>query len=970
MRRTCQALDTMRNNVVGLLVLLLLGTGCSSLEMKGTPFYTGEYTKRQGPVEDRVNLWPVMYYREPALSVLWPLLEFTDTHMAFRPLFSVYGLEQSNHVYNVLWPLMQFDQQSKDHYIFPFFWGDSYGVGFPLFWHSVHPLDERVGGYDWLFPLWGINRDSVHYSWYALWPFIHGERDGHGSGGHFLPLFGRYDDAGGYIQFEGLLAYQWSSRNAHEVGHALLPLYWYSRDEDGSCFFSLPWWYQSKVSGEDWQCLPPVFFRYADPTGSKIFTPVWLKNSSADGLEGWHAVLPLYYSNKDGTLLSLPFMRWRDGNQATTVIPPLLSWSTSSPQGHDTWLAGPLVHSRCDTASSVQHVLPFFYSASDSNRATFISLPWSSSADSNGEAWRLLPPLFYQSSGTNHSTIITPLWASGHDQSAAWQTLIPLYFSRTNETGQVLATLLGGYRTDETSAHWLAYPLLSWGGRTQEGGEVWALAPLVHGRWGKDGGASHVLPFYYWDGQDKTFLSLPWCRWGEEKEHTTVIPPALSWLHSTPEYEDLWLAGGLAHWSWGAQPNSQYVLPLFYNNPSTGTQLTPLWSRWGDATNQTTMLPFALSWLTQQPGCDDLWLLGPLAHWSWGAQAGSQHLLPLFYNNSITGTQLTPLWWHWKDGEQQKTVIPLALSQYTKKDDERELSVALGLFHNQRDAQGQHRSQLVPVYTYNRDDQSFLTPLFGWQRGERGWVYPVTPLLGLLTGQEHSGGWVFPLYSHVRDTTSGDISDWFLWGHYWKRQMQSRSIFFPFYGYTNFGALGSESPPEQRYGATYGKDFFCIPYSWYRNTETVHPVVLKTRQHEVMPAPLVRDRHLEHGVFPLWSHTAFVSGDQTRTNVDTSVLLMLYDYKRDVQAATATQLEATDYIRSRVLWRLWHYEQTNCTVSVDLFPGITYDRKPDGFKKISWLWRLFRYERDPDGGHKFDLLFIPFVRSGGETTVH
>jgi len=35
-------------------------------------------------------------------------------------------------------------------------------------------------------PLWGINRDSAHYSGYALWPFIHDERDGHGSGGHFF----------------------------------------------------------------------------------------------------------------------------------------------------------------------------------------------------------------------------------------------------------------------------------------------------------------------------------------------------------------------------------------------------------------------------------------------------------------------------------------------------------------------------------------------------------------------------------------------------------------------------------------------------------------------------------------------------------------------------------------------------------------------------------------------------------------
>ena len=69
--------------------LLLLGwlSGCTSAEMKGTPFYRGDYGKRTGPAEQRVNAWPLVYYRNPALSVLWPVLEFTDDHTAVRPIF-------------------------------------------------------------------------------------------------------------------------------------------------------------------------------------------------------------------------------------------------------------------------------------------------------------------------------------------------------------------------------------------------------------------------------------------------------------------------------------------------------------------------------------------------------------------------------------------------------------------------------------------------------------------------------------------------------------------------------------------------------------------------------------------------------------------------------------------------------------------------------------------------------------------
>ena len=32
------------------------------------------------------HLWPLVYYRDPALSVLWPIGEKTDEHFAIRPL--------------------------------------------------------------------------------------------------------------------------------------------------------------------------------------------------------------------------------------------------------------------------------------------------------------------------------------------------------------------------------------------------------------------------------------------------------------------------------------------------------------------------------------------------------------------------------------------------------------------------------------------------------------------------------------------------------------------------------------------------------------------------------------------------------------------------------------------------------------------------------------------------------------------
>ena len=63
--------------------------------------------------------------------------------------------------------------------------------------------------------------------------------------------------------------------------------------------------------------------------------------------------------------------------------------------------------------------------------------------------------------------------------------------------------------------------------------------------------------------------------------------------------------------------------------------------------------------------------------------------------------------------------------------------------------------------------------------------------------------------------------------------------------------------------------------------------------------------------------------------------------------------------RKQVLWRLWNWEEENGTVSLDVFPGFTYDSRKDGYTKASFFWRLFRYECDPANGTSVDLLFIP-----------
>ncbi len=62
--------------LMGLAAGATLLAGCKTEQMKSTPFYEGHDVTYAGAPEDRVNLWPLAYWREPVGSVLWPLLSF------------------------------------------------------------------------------------------------------------------------------------------------------------------------------------------------------------------------------------------------------------------------------------------------------------------------------------------------------------------------------------------------------------------------------------------------------------------------------------------------------------------------------------------------------------------------------------------------------------------------------------------------------------------------------------------------------------------------------------------------------------------------------------------------------------------------------------------------------------------------------------------------------------------------------
>jgi hypothetical protein len=865
--------------LLGSLSLLMLLTGCSTAEMKGTPFYTGDHGKRQGAVEQRVNVWPLLYYREPALSVAWPVFELTDDHIAVRPLFSVYGLDEPKHEYNFLWPLAQFDQRTGQSRIIPFFWGDDYRIAMPLYWHFGEPWGEK-GGSDTLFPLWHLSRKGTdRFNLYSPWPLV------------------RF----------------WADEKKDVSGSMILPLYYQHTSHRTSQFFSLFWLSETQSDGDYWRLLFPLYYQMANGSDTALATPLWQQGHA--GEDTWRGMLP--------------FWRYRsDGDQRYDLSAP--------------W---PLVRFWADGRGGDygSRVLPLYWHNHEAGATQFYSLPWSCGSDANS-SWRLLLPLCYQSSEPQRSTFITPLYSQGRVEAERWNMLFPLWYSSHESTNRFkLYSPIAYFWSDQHAAESgsVVFPLywhqnqrgssqfnsLLWMNHSEPNGDYWRLLPplfyqeasgdrskLITPLWAQGKSATNdwgaVIPFCYWDRQQHSLLSPLWAHWRNADKETWLAPWTLSWRTHSPERSDLNLLGGLARASWGEKPGADYIFPLYYNDARTGKLLSPAWLQWRDGETETAIAPWLLSWKTHTPERTDLWLAGGFARASWGEKPGADYVIPFFYH----------------------------------------------------------------------DSQSLLTPLFGWNH-QADFAYYATPLAGVRTG-DRRGSWLFPLYSHVREKATSNVTDnYLLLGGHAKTKERSRSWFIPLFYYQNRFEPESTPEPAPRY-RTYGKTFWCLPICWYRDQVYIRPerkpgrnaseVGLSSdfdREFPATPsttrtnAPFLRNYTRSHGCFPLWNHESTTTPTEGRSEQDTSVLLWLYDYKHDIGLLSGKRAGLTnDYTRSRVLWRLWHYEKLNGDVSVDVFPSFTYDRKPDGFKKVSFLWRFFRYEREANGETKVDALFIPLKR--------
>lgn len=524
--------------------------GCMTAQMKSTPFYEGHDVTYTGKAEDRVNLWPLAYWREPVGSVAWPLVSWGDDHFALRPVYSRYGKER-----NFLWPIGQHDSATGDGRVFPVFWGkDRFNV-FPLVWnnnkfHSLFPLffwEEK--DYMTLFPFawWDIDGES-----FTLFPLY-----GHSKEADWLfPLYYCDDDVTLITPLFGM--------NKH--GDSWLIPFYASVSGD----FVSPLWCGGGSSSDEnsWWCVPPLLScgsTIKGVTDSRYLLGLAGSESGATRSRSW--LLPFYYGDSDGTLVTPIYGRTKDAQWTFPVwyrdSESFASWFWG---GHwndkdelDWWIAPPLFTSggrdkngarlnilialagaRWDGPAGLRSswCFPFWYE--DSNNTLVTPLY----GHRNDCRW--LAPLFYK----DKLDLVTPLWCGGGsgDDDNSWWCVPPLlssYESWTNGKSET-RLLLGIYGHDTatngtTEVDWL-FPLYSW----QSGSSGKILFGLAG--WEKDG-TNWVFPLYGYDGDAGDFMTALFGR-ATHSGHTDWwwLTPLAG--HTTGNESGFWL-WPLVSWSRG-----------------------------------------------------------------------------------------------------------------------------------------------------------------------------------------------------------------------------------------------------------------------------------------------------------------------------------------------------------------------------------------------------------------------------------
>lgn len=742
-----------------------------------------------------------------------------------------------------------------------------------------------------------------------------------------LPFYARYDFGHGT-----LFPVLWWDLERGNCTHSLFPLYYYNGSERDPLF-----WAGCGLGG---------YYRQNEEIN--------------------HWLLPLYVKTPK-KFLSIPYSRLRGGGcLCESYLMGMVGWETDPAGSIDTSWCLPLWYKDHSTLLTLPLELDW---APDGSLRKWFSLPllsagWQDGVDWNEryliamagrnvnektgyrESW--LAPLYY---GDNRGTLVTPVY--GQTPNCKWG--LPGWYSDKED----FVSPLWCHHNDSNGKldWWMVPPLLTGYGR--KNGLEWGfyLANLAgYSKYDDGYNCSWCFPLYFADSEDRfitpffgcgktsfwvfpllyndenLFVSPLWISAHNRQDESSgwYVPPLLSGGRVEKDgLHDVRFLLGMVGATWGSQahPRSSWMFPLYYEDDQ-GRLVTPLYGS--------------------------------------NSREGSRWVVPLFYADDSSFISLPYM--HYRDETQHSSsyFIPPLLSRYTRYDyGATDFSLML-LYRHKNDAKGKvTRDCLFPLYNYNGKTDEFVSLLFGYIQ-KSGYVntWWATPLVGTRSGAK-TGGWIFPLFNRKKDvsfehdlarldspTLPDDITFKEVVRCYTNRVRVAK-------GSTNMVNKVHYSTNEVASINVNSK----ISGSVLLGSDQDHSVggYYNSRKKEyVLTEESKRGNKL---FFDNESSRKVIFDSVTRQrkgdSMDSTTVALAGIYHRKHQEDS---IKGTSYTRTQLLYKLWDREEKNGTVTLDVFPGFTYDSHPDGYSKTSFLWRFFRYEREPGKDAKMDLLFIPVLR--------
>ena len=576
----------MKKIITAVFGIMLLG-GCKMKEFSSSPFYEGNEVKFTGAVEDRVNLWPLAYYREPVGSLAWPLISWGDDHLALRPLYSQYKQSGSGDYdeFNFFWPISQFDTRHRDYRVFPLFWGESYSDKpyfclFPALWWNR----EFAGVFFCVFPLCWAGWEKSGDLWNTIWPLYYYESRERSSWSEEKSKFWAFCGLAGFNRRDGKF-----------TNHRCLPFYFCDDDD----FYSLP--YSRYRSGGHLKSRILCGLAGCDSNADGDYQSSWLLPFYAHDKANDEFLTPLFGKTKDANWLT-PFYYHDEHLTLTPLFGKTVEANWTLPlyyKDKEKFLT--LIGGK---SGDTDWVVPFYWR----DKRTFASLPYWRQLGSDGEIDRAfsLPLLsgYERDDKTGDRLLYLLMGLGGHvwnDATGGASWVFPLFYSDRES----FYTLLYGHNPRRT---WL-FPVYFDGeertyitplyGRNKKDGSDW-LIPLYYRNkesfitplYGRSGEASWLFPLYCRD--ESQFNSPVYSYWDDAKKGTRGFfsLPLLSGANwETNSCDKTWftlagLVGGSSNASGSHKTN--WALPLFLREEGESFYSIPFgWSGGGSAYTNT-----------------------------------------------------------------------------------------------------------------------------------------------------------------------------------------------------------------------------------------------------------------------------------------------------------------------------------------------------------------------------------------------